>query len=895
MKRQYDKRMTRTMLRRTGALLLTAVLLAAPVTAIAWKPVTANAANAPAGSIQLVSEEPVTAGAVLQKYQWTSTRGSKSIQVTANVVKVDLQNPYVKLDVMTGVGGQTTKRQSVRGMANETGAAAGINGDFFNTLAEGVMMGPEVSNGQMISTPPFLPGWYSFAITKDNKPVIDLFTFSGSVKTKDGAEFPLSGINKEYYWYEPNGEHSHIDSMFIYTNAWGQTDRANDRNTDLNEVLVRDGVIQKIQYGTIPVIPAANEYILRTEGKAAAFVNAHMKVGDKITANYSVMGQDPTKNLDAKTFKTMIGGSSILVDEGQPATLSRPLSDVSGSSPVARTGVGFSKDQRYVYLITGDNSSGSAGLTIPEFQQLMVNVGVWRGLNLDGGGSTQMVSRPLGETSTQVVNSLPSGYERPVVNGLGVFSTAPAGQAKSLKINGPTTLLAGEKGNYSVGGYDEYYNPIKVGQVTPQWSVGQSQGAFTGNTFTPSTKGKVTITAKAGTATQSLDVNVVGKEEIASMTIEPSSAVVMEGGGPIKLNVRVRLKSGEERVVPGDLFQWEVRGTNGSVTGDTLQLAQTTNLKGVELIARYDGFSTVRSLGVGYTKLFADFDKQNPDVTFTGFPAADVKGQVKLVSEQIPGSSAPTNAVYLGYDMKSGKATKAAYLTLGQGNGVAIEGQPKALTMKVKGDNSRNWLRVSVTDAKGSEKLLDFTKSINWSDWRTVTADLASANLAYPIKLNKIYVANPEVGQDEREAVGGITIDDISFQYETAAPEQPRNQIKLTIDNKTVQVNGTPMTVDQAPVIVSGNTLVPLRFVTEALKGEIEWSDAERKVTVHRNGQLAEVWLDKTGMIMNGKAVTAEVPPVLMNQLTMVPLRILTENLGWKVTWDQSTKTVTLE
>ncbi|GJM73671.1 hypothetical protein HMSSN036_58870 [Paenibacillus macerans] len=58
------------------------------------------------------------------------TRSGKSVKVLADVVEVDLTNPYVSLDVMTGKGGQLTTRQSVEGMAKETGAVAGVNGDF---------------------------------------------------------------------------------------------------------------------------------------------------------------------------------------------------------------------------------------------------------------------------------------------------------------------------------------------------------------------------------------------------------------------------------------------------------------------------------------------------------------------------------------------------------------------------------------------------------------------------------------------------------------------------------------------------------------------------------------------------------------------------------------------
>ncbi|WP_254611590.1 copper amine oxidase N-terminal domain-containing protein [Paenibacillus sp. JMULE4] len=103
------------------------------------------------------------------------------------------------------------------------------------------------------------------------------------------------------------------------------------------------------------------------------------------------------------------------------------------------------------------------------------------------------------------------------------------------------------------------------------------------------------------------------------------------------------------------------------------------------------------------------------------------------------------------------------------------------------------------------------------------------------------------------------------------------------------------MMLEQAPVIEKGNTLIPIRFVTDALGGTVRWDDTERKVTVIRGGKMIDLWIDNPDLIVNGQRVTAEVPPVIMNNLTMVPLRILSENLGWKVTWDPQTRQVTLQ
>ena len=96
---------------------------------------TSSVAYAASTSAKKLGEEIITSGAVLMKYQYINSTGPKSL---ANVIRVDLNNKYVKLDVMTGQGNQFTTRQSTGGMAKENGAVAAINGDFLIPAAKGL-------------------------------------------------------------------------------------------------------------------------------------------------------------------------------------------------------------------------------------------------------------------------------------------------------------------------------------------------------------------------------------------------------------------------------------------------------------------------------------------------------------------------------------------------------------------------------------------------------------------------------------------------------------------------------------------------------------------------------------------------------------------------------------
>ncbi|WP_127581193.1 stalk domain-containing protein [Paenibacillus koleovorans] len=885
----------------TTTLALTALMLLQSI----WTPTpTAQAAEPAESPVKLISEEPITSGAILKRYEYQFDRGNKPVKVNANVVEVDLKNPLVRLDTMAGTNGQFTKKQTVREMANETGAVAGINGDFYNTQAEGVPMGPQIMNNKVLATPPYLPGFFTFALTRDNKPVVDLFTFQGQVTASNGASYPLGGVNKTYYWYEDDGmheggKHAYIDGLYMYTNTWGQIERSNDGVTVPTEILVQNGIVKQIALsGVINQVAPVDGYILRAAGKADEFVRKNIKVGDKIQSDYKMFAQDFSKSYDVASFKMMIGGGSILVEDGKVASYSREASGVDGYSYRSRTAMGYSKDERYAYLITVENAGESKGMSLPELQQFMIKIGVWKGLNLDGGGSTQLITRPLGEFNNVLTSVTEYGgtYERRVVNGVGVYSNAPKGEVKEIALKGATTLFLNEKATYSLKAYDIYYNPVDLGsQNTAQtiWSTSQPIGTFNGNTFTALQPGQTTLTVKSGQASKQLDVEIIGKNQLASLKVQPSSQALLPNA-IYKLPVVAMTKSGITRTVPPELIKWQIEGFKGQIEGDKLTVQSIdAGTKQGRLYAQYDGFTTMVAMTVVQQQTLLDFEAAaSTPIAFTGFPA-EVAGTAKRYSA--PGMPSGAYGLSLAYDFTKGTGTKAAYAAFGtNGTGIAVPGQPTALSLKVKGDNSFNWVRAEIIDAAGQSKLIDLTQYMNWTDWKTLTADLKTYNVTYPITLKRVYVANPLNGQDERAAKGEVLFDDIAFQYANPITT-PRNYVKLKINEKSLTVNQSTIVLDQAPVIYKDNTVVPVRFVVEAMGGQLTWNDQERKVTILKDDHYAEMWLDNPNLIMDGTVVTAEVAPLLMNERTMVPLRLLSEKMGWKVGWDAATYSVTLE
>ncbi len=875
----------------------------------------ANAANpaqapAPQQSITLTREEILSSGAILKTYEWKGVRSGQQARSIARVVEVDLHNPNIKLDVMTGEGNQFTKKNTVHGMVTETGAIAGVNGDFYNTMAEGVPIGPQISDGKLMATPPYLPGFYTFALTKDRKPVIDLFTFKGQVKAKHGPTFPLGGINKTYYWYEPGGQHSMIDGLYMYTSAWGQVDRSNDGVTNPTEVLVRNGIVQqKFDGGIVNMIAPEDGYILRSHGKAAEFVMKHLQVGEPVTLEYEIVPLDPTKTgaFDWRSIQMMIGGHTIMVEDGKPAAWSREVRSLEGFR--ARTAIGFSKDSRYVYLITIERRDDSEGMTMSELQQFMIGVGVWRGMNLDGGGSTQLVARPLGELAPKLINRTEFGGERLVVNGIGVYSTAPASPLKGFVVEGAKQLFIGEKTELSAKAYDQYFNPVDMAKLRVSWTKPQDEiGSLQGSVFTAAKPGvtKVTISgtetsagAAAATVRQDTELVVIGRAQIKGLEITSNSTAFFEGG-QYQLTASATLANGTRRVIPNGSVQWELLGMKGKVSNTGVLMIESFVKGSVgRVVARYDGFPGMLAISQGVERLVADFESSPFLIAFEGYPE-QTGGSVALVRNYKQSDPAGRNtSLQIAYDFSKGTGVKAAYADFA-GDGIPVEGEPSAIKLRVYGDGSNHRLRAEFLDPKGKEQRIDLVQRMDWTGWRTITVPLAGLGVTFPTRLHQLYVVNNAEGQSQRPAKGDIALDDVMFLYTGGGPtgndsgmEKPA--VKLTIDQTELTVNGKPVAMDQAPVIVNDLTFVPVKFVTDALGGSVYWSPEDRRVTVVRGGSLIEMNVDGLTLRVNGAGVALDTAPFIMGGRTMVPLRMLSEQLGWKVGWEGATRTVTIQ
>jgi exopolysaccharide biosynthesis protein len=519
---------------------------------------------------RLIESFPVTSGAEFMTYQSQSGDGTAIVYA----LKIDLSSPYLMLNTMVGADGSLKSNQKVTDMALRSGAVAAVNGDFFQMQDSGRPIGLTYSNGSIITSPAMRSDMYGFAITGDKQPVIDIFTFSGSVKAPGGNSFPLSGINKPAYLIS-GGASSDINALHMYNSSWGGGSRGNVNGPDgAAEVVVAGNVVREIRVGQPPVEIPAGGYVLMGHGTAAAFLKDNFKTGAEVQIEYAV---GPLNNIFAA-----VGGQAILVKDGViPNYFTQEI-----KGRVARTAAGFTADGKTLYLACAEKSAKSQGMTQWEMAYFMQMLGVYRAVNLDGGGSTTMVARRTGEEQAELFNVPEKGALRAVPDAIGIFSTAPPGDFAGLVIHGPEKILVGLSASFQIKGYDEYYNPYRLdpGEVT--WSVESGKGEVKDNQITFETGGELNIAAHRGGYEKSQTVKVYGDEDINKIVVEPASISIAPGGSA---QIKVSVLCHDATVFDLKPGQFEMTAEAGTISGNTF-VAPDTPTAG-EIYVAFRGFS----------------------------------------------------------------------------------------------------------------------------------------------------------------------------------------------------------------------------------------------------------------------------------------------------------------
>ena len=109
-------------------------------------------------------------------------------------------------------------------------------------------------------------------------------------------------------------------------------------------------------------------------------------------------------------------------------------------------------------------------------------------------------------------------------------------------------------------------------------------------------------------------------------------------------------------------------------------------------------------------------------------------------------------------------------------------------------------------------------------------------------------------------------------------------------------IDGNNVTKSASPIVKNRRTLVPLRFIGEALGKEVLWNNDEKSVTVSDEGNSFKLYIDSK-IIDNsdGTLKFTDVAPCIVNRKTYLPLRAIAELMNIGVGYDKASSTVTID
>ncbi|MDR1001237.1 MAG: copper amine oxidase N-terminal domain-containing protein [Clostridiales bacterium] len=125
-------------------------------------------------------------------------------------------------------------------------------------------------------------------------------------------------------------------------------------------------------------------------------------------------------------------------------------------------------------------------------------------------------------------------------------------------------------------------------------------------------------------------------------------------------------------------------------------------------------------------------------------------------------------------------------------------------------------------------------------------------------------------------------VNKVSFAFGKTTVTYPDGQtVEYTSSYLPLFVNGTLIKADI--IIVSDYAMIPIRVLVETLGGEIAWDGDTQTVTINKGSTVIQMQIGSRSALVNSEEKTMDIPPTLNNNLTYLPLRFVSQNLGANV------------
>ncbi|MFL6119132.1 phosphodiester glycosidase family protein [Actinophytocola sp.] len=653
--------------------------------------------------------------------------------------------------------GQVAKGAPLTDTADRAGAVAAVNGDFFDINNSNAALGVGIRNGQLIQSPDTDATWRqsSAIFTENGIGDIGEVLFRGTVRTPTGDQ-PLDGVNKPTL--QPNG-------VEAFTPLWGTycRCRATQGATAVAEVEVTNNEVTAVRdtagEGAIP----DGTMVLVGRDAAAATLRT-LRPGDRVSIDYQARTADDQK------IHAAVNGRQLLVVDG----VAQKSSQGNNVPTAPRTALGFSKDGKRLFLLTADGRQPAFadGLGLDELATMMVELGAYTAVNLDGGGSTTIVAREPGGTTTQLENVPSDGVERNVPNGLGLFAPRGSGRLRAFWVetrldptraagsstvapSHPERVLAGLSRTLTAAGYDETYGPAKG---NPHWHT--TNGTVRDGVFTGRREGTATVVAEDRNARGEIGLTVLGPVQRTAATRE-----------------QIALTSAGESGTFG-VLGYDSEGNGAPVEPRDVTLSYDTNL--LDITAGADGQYTVTAKqGTGSALVTIDVRGKRSvlpvTVGLTEVPVADFTDPAgwTFFGERATGAVGPApghsgQGLHLTYDFTQSTGTRTGGALAP--SGLVLPGQPKAIRMWVKSSGKGEWASLQAWDGNGTLLPAFRAGYLTSTGWRQLEFAVP-AGTVYPLTLRRFYAAETDASKSYQ---GDLVIDDVTALVPPTLDVPPR-------------------------------------------------------------------------------------------------------------------------
>ena len=651
-----------------------------------------------------VEREAVAPGVGRATYRMLTAAGP----VVVSVVAVAPNEPSVRLGAVLANERIVSKDETTSSMARRTGAVAGINGDYFDINGTGAPVGVLIRGGTLLRTP---SARAALTVTRDRQIRFETYAFSGTVGF-GAVTVPLTAVNE----WPPQG------GVSLLTPAFGAIPPSGSGIAVLDAVPVGGGAAGGSSYRITAVAsgppfsasadPASPGPPLRLAyGPAAQGYGPLPGPGDVVSVAFET-------NPPLASVEAAIGGGPLLLLDGAPVDdpASPNYADRARRIP-ASAAARLPDGTLLLVVVDGRHPATSIGVNRAELIALLRALGATDAILFDGGGSATLVARVLGDADASVVNEPSDGIERPVADGLFVYSDAPAGPPARLVVRpahvvalaGAAVPLRARIVDASLHGLGEARGPWHVTASPLVASIGDDDVLHAG-----ATPGSATVRVARGSVGGTIDVDVV--DRVARLVIGPPRA---NPDPHAALALTVQAFDARNRLVAVDgLVRWTAKDATFDARGRLV-----AGDRDASVTANAGGASASVTIPVG-----------RHDVPLALFDAPRAAGwQLATAPANGPGAvDVDGGRLRIAYDFTSGE--RAAYAV----NEIAL-GEPLALSCAVDGDGTGAALRATFSDRYGDRDTATFARAVDFTGTRRLIAKVPRA-LAPPISLRSVYV-----------------------------------------------------------------------------------------------------------------------------------------------------------